>query len=506
MASDDESQGTRAPESAAAFRAAVADAVENARAVVDDGPYDPEWDSLSEHDAAPEWFRDAKFGLYCHWGVYSVPAYDTEWYPHWMYKTDPEQGDREGLGWSDPVYPHHVETYGEPDEYPYQAFVPDFGAEEFDPDAWADLFERTGARFAGLTAEHHDGWSNWDSAVNPWNAGDRGPERDLVGAFGRAVRDRGLKFVTSFHHARTRQYYEFAYENFPSVTEGYPDRVMYGDVDDFDDLWLAKLAEVIDAHEPDLIYHDGTLPTISEDHRRRYLAHYFNAAAGTDRDPVVTAKNRELPLDVSVEDFERGRPNEKLDRAWLTDDSVTEQGWCHVESAEDDLKSPRTVIHELVDVVSKNGCLVLNFGPRADGTIPEGQREVLLAVGDWLDTHGEAIFETRPWDVFGEGPTRIEEGGHFLDEPTYSPEDVRYTRSKDGETVYALVMGWPEGALELESVEVTGDGTVELLGHGTVGHDVDADGRLTIRVPDLAAEERPSDVAVAFALDGFEFR
>lgn len=503
--SDDDDSPTATPESVREFERAVADAVERARRVVDAGPYEPSWDSLADHDEAPEWFRDAKFGLYCHWGVYSVPAYNSEWYPRWMYMTDPSQADPD---WGNDVYPHHVETYGEPDEHPYQAFVPEFTAENFDPEAWAELFEAAGARFAGPAAEHHDGWSNWDSSINPWNASDRGPERDPVGELEAAVRDRDIRFLTSFHHARTKSHFEFAFENFPSVTEGYPDRVMYGNLADSlrFDLWLAKLVEVIDEYEPDLIWHDSSLPEISEDHHRRYLAYYFDVAAESDRDVVVAAKHRQFPPEVAVEDFERGRPAELRDRPWLTDTSIVTGGWSYTEGG--GLESVRTVLHELIDVVSKNGCMLLNFAPRADGSIPEAQREHLLAIGEWLDVHGEAIYGTRPWTTFGEGPTRLEEGGHFLDDVEYTAEDVRYTRDGEGETLYAIVMGWPDGeSITLESVDVgdAPDGRVELLGvDEPVAHEVTDDGHLAIAVPDLPPADRPSEDAVAFALSGFD--
>ncbi|WP_436927483.1 alpha-L-fucosidase [Halosimplex amylolyticum] len=495
MSAEDSDSPVDAPETSDEFRQAVNDAVERARAVIEKGPYDDEWESLKGHDEAPTWFRDAKFGIYCHWGLYSVPAHDTEWYPRLMHD---EEND---------IHDHHVETYGSPDEAPYQEFVPEFTAENFDAEEWADLFEEIGAQFAGPIAEHHDGWSNWDSTINPWNAGDRGPKRDLVGELESAIRDRDMRFVTSFHHERTREHYEFAYENYPSVMDEYPDEVMYGNIDEdiYFDHWLARLVEVIDDYAPDLIWHDASLPSIPEGHHRQYLTYYFNRATERDQEVVVTAKNEELPLEVAVEDYERGRPNEQLDRPWLTDTSITTNGWAYTE--EEDLKSPQTVVHELVDIVSKNGCLLLNFGPRPDGTIPETQQQVLRDVGEWLDIHGDAIYETRPWKTFGEGPTRLEDSGHFLDDVEYTSEDVRYTQSKDGSTLYAIVMGWPDGeSFTLESVDVASDdGAVGLVGgDDDLAYDVD-DGQVTITVPDLGPDERPSDIAVVFELSGFEF-
>jgi len=285
MSSDSPGSTVEAPERIEEFRQAVNDAVERARQGIEEGPYDNEWESLEGHDEAPTWFRDAKFGIYCHWGLYSVPAYQSEWYPRHMHDEDHD------------IHDHHVETYGPPEEAPYQEFAPKFTAENFDADAWAELFDEIGIRFAGLTAEHHDGWSNWDSAINPWNAGDRGPGRDLVGELASAVRDRGMRFMTSFHHERTRDHYEFAHEDYPSVMEGYPDEVMYGNVDEdtYFDHWLARLVEVIDDYGPDLIWHDAGLPKIPDDHHRRYLAYCFNRAVERDQDVVVTVKKKNCP-------------------------------------------------------------------------------------------------------------------------------------------------------------------------------------------------------------------
>ncbi|MFB6120746.1 MAG: alpha-L-fucosidase [Halobacteriaceae archaeon] len=494
-----------APESGDAFRRAVGDTVEHARTVIEDGPHDATWDSLETHEAAPEWFRDAKFGVYCHWGLYSVPAFESEWYPRFMYDADHEIHDRRSL--DNDVFGHHVETYGPPDEAPYQDFAEDFTAENFDAETWADLFDEIGARFAGPVAEHHDGWSNWESELNPWNAGDHGPHRDLVGALETAVRDRGLRFMTSFHHERTRDHFQAAYEHYPSVMAEYPDEVMYGNLDDdlYFDYWLARLVEVIDEYAPDLIWHDAGLEKIPESHHRQYLAYYFNRSIQSDQEAVVTAKNEDLPLGVAVEDFERGRPAEQRDRPWLTDTSITTNGWAYLE--DQSLKTPRTIVHELIDIVSKNGCLLLNFAPRPDGTIPESQKDVLRDVGAWLDTHGEAIYGTRPWTTFGEGPTNLDGGGHFLDDVEYTAADVRYTRSKDADTLYAIVMGWPaDVTVNLDSVTIDdgADGDVGLLGGpDELDYESDRENGLSITVPDLDATARPSDVAVVFKLAGF---
>jgi alpha-L-fucosidase len=253
------------PQSYEAFQTTVDGTLTTADAVLESGPYETTWDSLSGVEPAPEWFRDAKFGLYFHLGPYAVPAFDSEWYPRNMY-------DR-----GDDVNNHHTREYGDPSEFPYQRFVPEYSAENFEPEALASLFESAGARFGGMVAKHADGWSNWDSAINPWNAGDLGPTEDLVGEFGVALRDRGLRFVTTFHHAFTHtfDYYEYAFEHYPAVTEGYPDRVMYGNLpaELFHDQWLAEIIETIDRDAPDLEYLDSGLGRMPATDRRRTTAY-----------------------------------------------------------------------------------------------------------------------------------------------------------------------------------------------------------------------------------------
>lgn len=352
-----------------------------------------------------------------------------------------------------PEHEHQVETYGQPDEFGYHDFVPRFRAEHYDPAAWADLFRRAGARFAGMVAEHHDGFSMWDSEVNPWNAADRGPQRDLLGALEVEVRARGLKFVTSFHMARNLQIYQerpdeatdtsyFPYvEGWATASDDRELRLLYGNVapEEFYRSWEAKLREVVDGYRPDLIYFDGLLGKIPDPYKLRFMAHYFNRAAAESRDVVITYKNGELPATIGVPDYEKGRVDSPAPEPFLTDETISNWSWSYVEGLT--YKSVAQIIHILADVVSKNGTLMLNVSPRADGTIPEAQREILLAIGDWLATNGEAVYGTRPWMTYGGGPTGQEESGHFLPVLEYTPDDVRYTAR--GDTVYAIALGWP---------------------------------------------------------------
>ncbi len=463
------------------------------------GPFKPDWESLSKHTAAPQWFRDAKFGIYFHWGVYCVPEYGNEWYPCHMHKK------------KDHVHKHHVKTYGPPDKFGYHDFVPMFKAEKFDAERWVALFEKAGAKYIGPVAEHHDGYSMWDSEITPWNAAETGPKRDVTGMLAKAARKRGMKFVTSFHHARNRIHYNRV-KGWPTASDDPKLRMLYGNMtkDKFHKVWLTKLAEVIDKYQPDLMWFDSWLDTIPPEHQRKYLAYYFNRAAQWDKSVVVTRKQKDLPLDLSVEDFEKGRAKDLKQNVWLTDDTISAGPWRTSGSwsytSELVIKPPTRVIHDFIDIVSKNGCLLLNISPRSDGTIPDKQKEILLQMGAWLNCNGEAIYNTRPWKVYGEGPTKMKKGGHFVDEVKYTGKDVRYTRTKNDEALYAITLGWPEDkTIVLESVKASGKGKVMLLGYDKpLKYEIGDDGRISIEPPDLKESARPCKHAYVFKLTGFE--
>jgi alpha-L-fucosidase len=416
--------------------------------------YEPNWESLSAHDAAPDWFRDAKFGIYFHWGPYSVPAYGNEHYPRTMYghpsgKTPVEDETKynPAIGFqSYREHEYHKRTYGEPAEFEYHDLIPLFEAHEFDADEWAELFYLSGAKFAGPVAEHHDGYAMWDSAWTPWNAADTGPRRDIVGEIALALRKRGMKLITTFHHAKngrpdesekTRRWWHyygreqyFARTN-PRHADSPELQKLYGSMprDAWLEMWNGKLEEVIDRYRPDIIWFDSWLDRIPERNRARFAAYYLNAAHEWDKDVVITYKQEDLPQSIGVVDFEKGRLDELTPYAWLTDDTISAGPWTTTGSwsyTED----------------SKNGQLLLNISPRADGTIPDEQRASLLEMGEWLRANGEAIYGTRPFVIYGEGPKRLRSSGHFVSMAgAYDAENIRYT--SDGNIVYAIQMGWP---------------------------------------------------------------
>jgi alpha-L-fucosidase len=425
--------------------------------------YEPTWESLRTHPT-PQWFRDAKFGIYTHWGVYAVPACgkNATWYPYFMYR-----GGRQ--------YQHHIETYGPPSRFGYKDFIPEFTAEEFDPDEWAELFKKAGAQFAGPVGEHHDGFSMWDSQVNKWNAARMGPKRDVVGELETAIRGAGMRFLVALHHAELWWFYPHWLEGADTADPRYAglygpphnlewatdkpehaDEFNYWPLQDkptraFLDQWLGKTLEVIDNYQPDILWFDYALRYIQEHYKRGFMAHYYNQAEARSREVVVTYKYHHLVPGSGVIDLELGRFGELTYHDWLTDTSVDDQGaWGYVSDA--GYKPVSAIVHNLVDNVSKNGYVLLNVGPMADGRIPEQAREVLLGIGEWLDVNGEAIYGTTPWLTYGEGPTQMARTGYFSErqEVTYTAADIRFTAK--GDAIYATALGWPGEQLLIESL------------------------------------------------------
>jgi alpha-L-fucosidase len=382
--------------------------------------YKPDWKSLEKHKEVPDWIRDAKFGIYAHWGVYAVPAYNNEHYIQHMHN-EAEYGK---LG----THKRHVALYGPLSEFGYHDFIPMFKGENFNADEWADLFVKGGARFAGPVAEHHDGFAMWDSDVTPFNAKDMGPKRDVVGELEKAIRKRGMKFFTSLHH-------ELNYTNVkvkPGWEAADPQYAkLYGSPmpkKEWQQMWLDKCLEVVNKYHPDIIYHDAWLEQVDNDKLRTYLAHYFNQAQQRNQQVTVTYKGTDIPEGVAMEDHENSNPDKIMEKPFLSDYSIGTGfsfSWGYTEGME--IRTDKDIIQKLIEVVSKNGQLLLNLSPKADGTFPEDQKQVVTKIGRWLWTFGESIYETRPFSVAGETTA----GGHR----------VHYTRK--GNTVYAIFLDWP---------------------------------------------------------------
>jgi alpha-L-fucosidase len=381
--------------------------------------FEPTWESLRRRSPVPQWIRNAKFGIYFHWGVYSVPAYGNEHYYSHMHTYPVSKNG---------THQRHLAIYGDLATFGYHDFIPQFTGERFDAEQWCDLFQKSGARFAGPVAEHHDGFSMWASRLTPFNAMDLGPKHDIVGEIAAGLRRRNMKFITTFHHELNYGYVtpepEWAAAD-PKYAKLYGTPMKH-------DLWLAmwrdKLIEVIDSYAPDLIYHDSWLKQIPERYVLEYLAHYFNRAEERGAEVAVTYKNDDLPSDIGMEDIENRLISEPRERPFLVDLAIGTSeiyAWGYTEGMV--LRTAEEVLFHLFDVVSKNGSMMLNISPMADGTIPADQTHVLHRIGLWLWSFGASIYETKPFSTFGESV--VTESGEEL--------EIRYTKSD--RYLYAIV-------------------------------------------------------------------
>ncbi|WNJ17955.1 alpha-L-fucosidase [Pontibacter sp. G13] len=424
--------------------------------------YSPTHESLSQHVAAPEWFADSKLGIYFHWGPYSVPAFGSAWYPRNMYL---EKGR---------VRKHHEETYGPIEEFGYEDFIPLFTAEHFDPEDWAELFEMAGAKFAGPVAQHHDGFAMWDSEVNPWNAQDMGPQRDILGELFQSLNARGMKTIATFHHARLgqrnaetpefwgRNGYNSHYPYHPDLPTATTDpqlRKLFGnfeEIDEFNQYWLDQVKEVVDKYAPDVIWYDSWLNLIPEEQRLEMVAHHFNGGINQGKEVVICHKQDDLPLDYSILDIEQGGRKDVHPLPWMTDITLGESRWMYVEGHP--YKSAALVLRNMIDVWSKNGIVLLNVSPTAQGVINQEQRAVLKELGDWLRIHGEAVYGTRPHTIFGYGPAKAVDGSHGgqSSKIQYTAEDVRFTVAKDQSAMYVFFLGKPEPGQRIQMRAIGG--------------------------------------------------
>jgi len=411
------------------------------------GRFRPDWESLRKYEV-PEWYKDAKFGIFIHWGAYAVPAFGNEWYPRNMYREGSEE------------YKHHIAAYGPQDKFGYKDLLPMFKAEHFDAAAWAQLFKKAGAKYVVPVAEHHDGFAMYDSGLSDWTVAKMGPHRDTTGELAKAVRAEGLHFGVSSHRVEHNFFLGVAREISSDVNDPQY-AAFYGPAhtwispwgaplsNDFTyvsrswaDDWLARSAELVEKYHPDIVYFDWWIgQALIRPNLTRFAAFYYNSSLKYgDHVGVINYKDYALQEQCGVLDLERGQLGDIRPLYWQTDTSISNKSWGYIK--DDTFKSPEFVVHQLIDIVSKNGNLLLNIGPRADGTIPDEVQQVLLEVGAWLNVNGEAIYGTRPWRIYGEGPTKVAAGSfHDTDTANYKPEDFRFTTK--GDVLYAIGLAWP---------------------------------------------------------------
>lgn len=419
--------------------------------------YEPTYESLAGHQT-PAWYEDAKLGIFIHWGVYSVPAWAprgeyAEWYP--VRYTEP----------GSPTYEHHVETYSLDVEY--EDFVSKFKAEKWNPQRWAQLFRKAGARYVIPVAEHHDGFPMWDSRYTDWDAADRGPERDVIGELAAAVRAEGMRFGTSYH--AMLNYYT------PYYSGPHPDYLS----EDYVQYMNTKARELIDEYHPSILWLDGDWRGTPERfHSKQLIAYYYNQAAQWEREVAVNdrwGKARGKRGDFYTQEYQYDAINRLIDHKWENTRGLGHSFGYNANEPLEDYMSVDALVDMFVDNVSKNANLLLNVGPKADGTIPEVQRELLLGLGQWLEIHGEGIYGTRPW---------VDATGHTTEDSLR----VRFTRKDD--TLYAFLLDRPPSSTVLLPRLQPAEGTeVRLLGHGEPLEWAADDARLRVELPqDLPAQ------------------
>lgn len=406
--------------------------------------YQADIESIRKNYKFPKWFQDDKFGIFIHWGVYSVSAFGSEWYPRNMYIEDRRE------------FKHHREVWGDQSKFGYKDFIPMFKAEKFNADEWVDLFQKAGARYVVPVAEHHDGFAMYDSQINPWNSVKMGPRKDLVALIKAATLKRKLIFGLSTH--RGENYYFFnGGMKFPSDVqdtslsiygtrspEG-PDRAPD---EKFMREWSTHLYELVNYYQPSMIFFDGTpgdkffKPAFTQ-----FMAHYYNSALDWKREVGVNFKIG-FPSDIAIYDVERGKLKGIRRNPWQSDSSVGKHSWSYVEGEE--YKTSEQLVKDMVDIVSKNGSFLLNIGPKADGIIPPQVQQTLLEIGQWLNVNGEAVYGTRPWVKFGEGAVQTATGSHSdASQIQYTAQDIRFTTK--GSNLYATSLAWTDGSIVIKS-------------------------------------------------------
>lgn len=412
---------------------------------INEGPFSADWDSLSDF-REPDWFHRQRLGIFIHYGLYSVPAFNHEWYSRCMYIKD------------SPEYEHHIKTFGKHTEFGYKDFIPMLTAEKFDPKEWIELFKGAGAGYVCPVAEHHDGFQMYKSELSEWNAFDMGPHRDILGELKEEAEKQGLIFCTSSHRAEhwwfmgngrnfesdikdpmeVGDFYWPAMpepDNFDMFSEPYPS-------DEYLTDWLIRTVEIIDKYKPAFLYFDWwIIHEAFKPYMVKLMAYYYNQGVKWGRNVAVCYKHDALSFGTGIVEIERGSFAEAKPYPWQTDTAVARNSWCYTDSL--DYKSSYEIIATLIDVVSRNGNLLLNIGPKADGSIPDGDRRILMNLGRWMDVNKEAVINSKPWRRSKEGPTE-DNDGQFADgkEKVYTEKDMRFTAGHG--CIYAFVMKYPE--------------------------------------------------------------
>jgi alpha-L-fucosidase len=487
---------------------------------VPDERYHAGWESI-RHRPVPQWL-DGKFGIYTHWGLYSIPANNetSNTYVRYMYKdvVDKKKGMRK-------VSEFHRENFGDPTEFGYSDFTELFTCEGFDGQEYVDVMLDAGAKFGGLCVVHHDGFLLWDSDVVPWNVGKMGPQRDIYGEFAEAAKASGLKTIATFHHARSFGYAtsnleesDFTKEEKAKLDIFNPEFDTWffpqwgsADAEDFDELWRLKVREVVDKYAPDSLWFDGLKPSdhCTEGTQLDVLGHYFSEADKNGREVTVFNKlpgttNFNFPQGVGIKCYEGGRDQPPHATGPFLVDKAISYPWSYVTNKVYKF-GPDYHIDAIIDMSARGGYYFMSLTPKGDGSIPEEEKAICAEIGQWMRTNGDAIYGTRIWKIATEGPL-----GTFKHKPEkrvvywdYRDKDkqgqIRFTQK--GDHIYAIFLDWEEEVFEIRSLgkKLIPDAaveSVELLGHDGSLDVQHTDAALVIKAP----AEKPNDYAYAFKI------
>lgn len=500
-----------------------------------EGPYEPTWESLRKYDC-PEWFRDAKFGIWAHWGPQCVEE-SGDWNARSIYLEGTKQ------------YKEHLKNYGHPSEYGFKDVLPDFKAEHWNPDSLVSFYKSVGARYFMALGNHHDNFDLWDSKFQPWNSVAIGPHRDLLAGWAAAAQKCGLPFGVSLHADHAWTWYEPSrrydrsgdkvaanYDGWLTKEdgkgkwwEGYDPQELYVQHHSLSghawsawdwpegtsvppqwyyDNFFNRTVDMINRYNPDLVYFDDSvLPFWPIDNTGLdVVAHFYNRNMkrhdGRLEAVVFGKKLNDDHKKALVWDVEKGVPGECQEKAWQTCTCLGNWHYdrsCYVDNW---YKSAKTVIHMLVDIVSKNGNMLLSVPVKGDGSIDDKEEKILEDIAAWMDVNKEGVFDTRPWTVYGEGPSTENaaplDGAGFNEgkNAPYTPADIRFV--KKGDVLYAHVLAWPDDNKVLIKSLAAGSGLypgkikrVELLGAGKVSHRRTAEG-LAVNLP---RGKKPNDIS-----------
>jgi len=414
------------------------------------GPYRDTWESLCNF-SLPKWYADAKFGIFIHWGAYSVPAFSNEWYPRNMYLRDTLE------------YEQHIKTWGSHKQFGYKDFIPLFKGEKFDPKEWMNLIKEAGAKFIMPVAEHHDGFAMYNCGFSKWNAVQMGPKRDVIGELKKAAEEAGLCFTVSYHRAEHCWFFNGGRDydsdvNDPEWKDFYgeqQDGGFAGNNDVSHDIfstppspfhceeWLVRICELVDLYQPKIVWLDWWIHNIAwKPWLKKFAAYYYNSAIKWGGEAAINYKFHAFAKGSAILDVERGQLADIYPHVWQTDTATALDSWGYIRNNR--FKNPVDIISTLIDVVSKNGIMLLNIGPRPDGNITEEDISILKAIGNWLKINGEGIYGTTNWEKYGEGPVKFGEGSYQdKKQALFTDKDFRFTY-KNGK-LYTFVMKYPKG-------------------------------------------------------------